>query len=455
MFSLPPTLALWTRRLHAPVPATTFQAVIAGLMAILTLWLGYFTPRNHFTSLIILYGLLFGLYIVAIKNGRTDNLRFYTHLGIWLRWLLLFSVPALSDDVYRFIWDGYLLLAGQNPLVYTPAQIMETQASIPGITVSLFSMLNSKDHFTVYPPIAQVVFVASCALSFKSVWGATIVMRLILLVAEMGVIRLLPRVLDRMGLPAYRSLIYVLNPLIILEISGNLHFEGLMIYFLLLSMLLLLDGRYKLAGVGMAISVATKLLPLLFLPFLLRRLSFRQSLAFFVPLGLALGILFIPFLGGVRTAHFGESLQLYFKQFEFNAAIFNVARWIARMRTGYSQVNIIGPTLALATTTVILLAALWEHHKDLRRWPGMSLYAITVYLLFTSTIHPWYLALPIVLCVFTNRRYPVVWSGLVFLSYSHYSFRPYQEHWGVIGLEYGLLAIFWITEALLWNKKCV
>jgi hypothetical protein len=40
--------------------------------------------------------------------------------------LLLFAVPALSDDFYRFVWDGRLLFNGINPYTILPADFINS-----------------------------------------------------------------------------------------------------------------------------------------------------------------------------------------------------------------------------------------------------------------------------------------------------------------------------------------
>jgi hypothetical protein len=83
--------------------------------------------------------------------------------------------------------------------------------------------------------------------------------------------------------------------------------------------------------------------------------------------------------------------------------------------------------------------------------PTMLLFAITWYLFFTTTVHPWYLTLPLVLCVFGRFRYPVLWSGLVMLTYVNYGFGAYREVLWVVGLEYALVFAFFLWEGFSWR----
>ncbi len=432
-----------------PIPSFRHGLLAAALVA-LTIALGYFTPREQFGQLIILYGIFAALYALACYGADEDNWRFYRQLGIILRLVLLFSVPALSNDVYRFIWDGRLLLQGVNPLLYTPLQWLESGKSAPGLDWTLFAKLNSGTNFTIYPPVAQAVFWLSCLPFPTGDWAPTVLMRLILIAAEYGVLRLLPALLPRFGHPSQRTVWYALNPLIILELTGNLHFEGLMVFFLLWSLQSLQAGKHYTAATAMALSIATKLLPLFLLPFLLHRLSLKENVRFFGLLGGLLALLFIPLIGGGEViAHFGNSLDLYFQQFEFNAGIYYIARWIAFKSTGYNQIDAIGPTLALCTTLYILLTALWDNSRRWEDLPDRWLLAGAVYLFFATIVHPWYLTMLIVLSLFTSRRFPIVWSVLIFLSYIHYTYSPPRENWWALGMEYGVLAIFMTIESFL------
>ena len=85
-----------------------------------------------------------------------------------------------------------------------------------------------------------------------------------------------------------------------------------------------------------------------------------------------------------------------------------------------------------------------QREQDLRweKLPLLMLLAFSLYLFSATIIHPWYLAVPIALCVLTPLRFPVLWSGLVVLSYSHYDGGGFAENYWLIGLEYGVLGVF-------------
>jgi len=74
------------------------------------------------------------------------------------------------------------------------------------------------------------------------------------------------------------------------------------------------------------------------------------------------------------------------------------------------------------------------------------LFAISFYFLLSTTVHPWYVATPLLLCLFTKYKFPILWSGLVFLSYMAYGAEGYSENMWLVATEYILLLSFAIWE---------
>ncbi len=486
-------------------------------MVILTIGLGYFVRQHEFWKIISLYVPLLGLYCRVCRKtltggncflarkkikffslkkaifhlsafAQTENLGFWIALAICLRLVLLFSIPNLSNDVYRFIWDGRLLVHGHNPFEHLPLFYLENQVNVPGIDRALFEAFGSKNTFSSYPPVAQAQFASACWLFPNDVLGAVVVMKLWLLACEVGTIFLALKLLRRFGLPEKNVLWYALNPLILLEIMGNLHFEGAMIFFLLLAFWLLasfpksssrlLSGRKTdvLSAIAFALSVCSKLLTLLFLPFLIKRLGWRRSLCYFLVVFAVSAALFLPFASAWFLKNFSGSLGLYFQKLEFNASIYYVLRWVGFQIKGYNVIATLAPALGVAAGLGILALAFFERNlsesfklsersalaagennlsesfKLSERWslPETCLFAFCIYLACTTTLHPWYLALPVLLCIFTRWRFPIVWSGMIFLTYVNYSYSPYRENLCVVALEYAVVAGWLIFE---WRQK--
>jgi hypothetical protein len=190
---------------------------------------------------------------------------------------------------------------------------------------------------------------------------------------------------------------------------------------------------------------------LLLLPHLVRRLWGRSFWVFSVAIGAALLLFFVPlllspgFISGFRS-----SLALYQQKFEFNASLYYLVRAVGYQQVGWNLIATIGPFLAKLSAVGILLLALLDGRSSWRSLPAGWLMAFVLYLLCATTVHPWYLSVPIVLCVFTPWRFPLVWSFLIMLTYVSYATVPYSENLWLVGLEYLVVGGFAVWE-LRWR----
>lgn len=416
-------------------------------MAAGVVYLGFFVDRQDFAALSTAFTVAFIGYGILIYRYSGSNLRSAIGLGLLLRVALVLSFPELSDDVYRFIWDGRLWVAGMNPFAELPIYYLQAGHAVAGLDADLFGRLNSPEYYTIYPPLAQLTFTVAAWLSPNSYYGSAVIIKMFLLAAEVGTLLALLRLTRRFSLPEGRVLLYWLNPLIIIEVVGNLHFEGMMACFLLWGLYFLARSRYATAGGLLALSIASKLLPLMLLPFLLRRLWRRQFWRFFLSCGLVSGLLFAPLLlGSDLLGAYAGSLDLYFRRFEFNASLYYLLRAYGFYEVGWNRIADYGPLLARVAGAVILILALVDERTDWRSLPGRWLGAFAVYLLCATTVHPWYLGVPLALCGLTRWRYPLIWSYLITFTYASYASEPYRENLWLVGVEYGLLFAYLAYE---------
>ncbi len=420
--------------------------LIALAWILLTSILGYLPKQGDFFLILGCYAPLFGLYILTYRLYKShQDVLLFVFLSIFLRVILMFAFPNLSDDIYRFLWDGYLINEGINPFLFTPDEWM-SQSGIAEHYRVIYPHLNSPGYYSVYPPIAQGVFTICVKVFPTSLYWASVSMKLFFVLSEIFTIYFIMKTLQLLRLPTHRVLLYALNPLIIIELVGNLHFEALMILFFVLALWSFMRRRYGLFGFFFALSVAAKLLPLMFLPFFLLRMRFRQSVVACTVLIFSLGLFFLPFLSSELILNFSKSLNLYFQKFEFNASIYYLMRWLGYQRYGYNLIGTFGPLLSIFTFLIILGLAWFEKSRRLRRLFKSCLFAFTVYLLLGTTIHPWYLALPVFCSVFTYYRYAIFWSGLITLTYINYAYASYHENLWVVFLEYSIVLTILVIE---------
>jgi len=420
------------------------------LLTVLLVWMGFFAGQADFLSLFPAYSLFFLGYIwLSSGSFALTGYRSLLWWAIGLRLMLWFAFPGLSDDVYRFIWDGRLLAAGYNPFDFLPEALMEKPPTGFVPDPELFARLNSPGYFTVYPPLAQGIFAFAARVFPDQLYWTAWLMKLPLVVSDIGNIFLIKALLRHLNRPAALVWWYALNPLILLEISGNLHFEGLMLFFFLLAWWGLLKGRPGWAVLAMALSVATKLLTLLYLPGMLRRLEPRRRLMVLLALTGLIALLFVPFFNASFAANLGQSLDLYFRKFEFNASFYYLFRQLGFAVSGYNRIALIGPALSFFFVGFLAIYTWMEKQPDWKNWFSAVLLTHTLYLWCSTTVHPWYLTFILAAVPFTGYRYPVVWTYLIYLSYATYANYPYRENTIALVLEYGLVipvALYeWLT----------
>lgn len=419
------------------------------LTAILLSGILYATPREHFGQLILLYIGAFGVFLYQVwpilfeqkSEEKASSIVYWMWAALGLRLIALFAIPALSDDYFRFVWDGRLLAQGINPFLELPSSYMENpdQAAAIGLTPYLFEQMNSQQYFTIYPSVLQAVFYVAAKLFPDQVYGAVWIMKVCIFLAEAGSLVLIVRLLRHWDMASDRAVLYALNPFIIVELTGNLHFEAIMIFFLLLSIWLLVKGKWIYATIPFALAISSKLLPVMLLPLLLRRIGFWKT-TFFSGITLVISaLLFLPLYSPEALAHLLESVRLYYESFEFNASIYYVIRWLGYVFIGFNIIGVAGKCLAVAKVLGILLIVWREPQPSLRNLPRAMLWTFALYFSLASIVHPWYITTLLALGLFTHYRFPVLWTLLLPLSYFAYRTDAYEESLLLVGISYLLV----------------
>jgi hypothetical protein len=251
------------------------------------------------------------------------------------------------------------------------------------------------------------------------------------------------KILRNCGLSENKVLIYAWNPLVIMELTGNLHLEAVMIFFVLLAVFLLQENRWVPSALSLAAGVAVKLVPLIFLPLLAFRDHWKRVMLYWSICGVAVAGFFLTTWSTALWDGPSSSLTLYFQKFEFNASIYYLVREIGFAVKGYNIIQTAGPFLALVTFISILVLSRYTHKS--MKWPQAMIWALTIYFLMATTVHPWYITTLVALAVFTNYRFPIAWSVLAVLSYAGYLETGYQENMLLVLTEYLFLAVvmFW------------
>ena len=225
---------------------------------------------------------------------------------------ILFYPPYLSDDIYRYIWDGRVQSAGINPYRYVPAN--ESLAKLRDDKI--YPNINRRDYArTIYPPVAEAAFFLTTRFSESVTW-----MKAVMVGCEAITVWAVIQLLTSFGLARQRVLIYAWHPLAVWELAGSGHLDALAIAFLAVTLLAHRKRQETLTGILLACATGVKLFPMLLFPAFYRRWSWRMPLAFVVTIVIAylpyisvgpLGVLgFLPGYASERGMVSGEQFFL-------------------------------------------------------------------------------------------------------------------------------------------------
>ncbi|MCB0770177.1 MAG: DUF2029 domain-containing protein [Flavobacteriales bacterium] len=404
------------------------------------IFLAYGPGREESIPLLIGYGVAFSCFAVLLflKEWKWNTV-LWSSIGI--RVALLAAPITWTDDHFRYIWDGICSINGIQPFAYTPLELVGSE---PGLfSADLFQQLNSPDYYTVYPPVAQAMFGFAAWIGKGQVLPTTIVLRVISILCDMIGILLLRRVLSAYRAPTERVLWYALNPLVVLELTVNVHTEVLLMP-LFFGMILLLHRRPIDSAVLLALIASIRLWPLLLLLAIPSILGIRIGIRYgLVVIGIFL-LSWVPLWTPELTLHFWSSLRLFMADLEFNGGAYELLR---RM-IGDELVKATG-LLPVLTFAALLAFTLYHWRKPHRDVPTLFFGLVAIHLFGSQAVHPWYIIPLIGLAAVTGRWWPLAWSLLIFPTYLTYGHDPYAQPYAWIAIEYMVLGVLIVGGALL------
>jgi alpha-1,6-mannosyltransferase len=293
---------------------------------------------------------------------------------------ILFAPPLLSDDVYRYVWDGRVQAAGINPYRYIPSD--ETLTLLRD--ESIYPNINRRDFApTIYPPLAEAIYFLSTRVSESVTW-----MKATMMGFEAVTIWALMALLASFGLPRQRALIYAWHPLIVWEFAGSGHIDAIAITFIALALLARrrqLDGA---AGVALACATLVKFFPAILFPALYRRWGWKMPVLFV----LVIAIAYVPYLSvgvegvfGYLPGYMAEEGMRSGERFFILAAVRKVA----------GEANIPRAAFFIFVGLIVLGIAAWCVLKPKLNGIGYIVRAFALAAIFTILLSPryaWYFA---------------------------------------------------------------
>jgi alpha-1,6-mannosyltransferase len=347
-----------------------------------------------------------------------------TRKGLWVclalalvcRAPLLVAEPTLSDDIYRYVWDGRVQRFGHNPYVSPPAD-----PALASLHTPVTRLTNQPALPTIYPPAAQWFFRGVTAIH-----ESVLALKVAFLVCDALLILLLLRWLSHAGQSPWRVIVYAWNPLVLIEVAGSGHVDILGALLLFVSFLALSERRTLLAALSFVAAVEVKFLPIVLAPMLWRRIRARDA-AVAAAFALALAV---PFFGGTLSLSVG-SLPTYLAKWRFNGPAFALIEHVLQSRW----------LVALPAAAGLAVAARLRAEGP---WPSAWAWPMAASLLLMPAVYPWYLVwlTPYVGALETLPM--LVWTQTVLLTYMVWrlSGEGFGWHlsWWVLAVEFGSVA---------------
>jgi len=309
--------------------------------------------------------LILGIWSAAViwRSPNSQNVALLFGWAILLRVLALCLEPTLSDDIYRYIWEGNLIVEGGNPYWDVPMYSEVVHWSQ--------SKVNHPELTSIYPPGAQLSFAGLAWIS-----DSVLCFSLFSALCDLGVLWLLYR-----HFGVCRGVwLYALHPLPIVENAASGHMESWAICALMAA-IVYPKTRSWLLWLGGCI----KLLPGVLLLCSLR--SWRDALGMVV---LGCGLLVFFSLYSIPNG-----AMKYAQHWSFHGSVFPLVASVFP-----------SPRIVIA---VLWLCGLLYLVGWVRPFARQAFWLTGVFVLLSPTVHPWYLLWVFPLAIWYQHR---AWIGL-------------------------------------------
>ena len=370
------------------------------------------TDIHIFLSLFLLLAIIYLIGTYFILNhlhqiGRSKSLVIIIiFFAIFFRIALIPTGPnPLSNDIYRYIWDGRVQQTGINPYLYPPSskQLESLRDD------KIYPLINRKDYPTIYPAGAQIFFRVSHTLIGDRIVG----FKGLMVFFDVATVLVLLALLRTYGFEEARIFIYAWNPLVIFEIGFAGHLEGLTIFLMVLAFYLNAIKKNIPAVIALTFSSATKLYPALMLPALLNRGERIKGTAIFLCSFL---VLYLPFLNaGKKITGF---LPIYFKN-PYERFNLGLKYLIMRLFPEWDYL-----TISKIFMLMLTIAGICIFFKDKRKERHLHCAYVLIGLLIIlmpTSLQPWYVVVLVPFLTFFPSGAWMIFTGTVALSYIKYA----------------------------------
>ena len=419
---------------------------ISGLLLYLAAFLAYpLLPATRDSGLIftIVCGLhvLLGLALLpALSGGLRRRSLLLLALLFVPRLLCLPMHPWLSDDAWRYLWDGGLVLDETNVYLYAPAD-----SALEHLRGEVYDHVDYRDVKTIYPPLAQVGFAAAVLMAQPFGGGAFaqfVCLKILLVGSEIFALLLLLRLLrHRRAAHAPPSVLglYLLSPLPVIEFAGQGHLDAWLLPPLALLIGIVCAARalkhndkqkhaFK-AGAVIGAAALVKVLPVVFTVLWWRRLrGVKQKVAMLAGCLICLLLLSAPFFSDVQAlVNLRDTVAYYSNVLEFNGVplyLLKAGLDLVEAPNYWEWAPNVLSALRMLVVLVLLLRLNVRGRQEMLR---AMFWVLCAALLISSKVHTWYFAPLLLLNVLIGFRWLPMFAGLSMLTYAMYAVSPPAE----------------------------
>jgi hypothetical protein len=400
------------------------------LTGCVTAWAVQGDQTRRVGSHLVLFALAFAAYLVALHAARglsVRGLRVAVGVAVLWRLALVPAFPLLSDDVFRYVWEGRVQVQGGNPYAWGDRP---ESPRWEGLRDGVWRGVTHREYTAIYPPLWEM----ACRL-VVGLHDSVAAMKAFVVACELGLMAVLAPMLRRRRLPRERLLILAWSPLALVEVAGSGHNDAVAALLLTASLAALDRGDGLGSAVMAALGAQTKVLPALVAASWLRRYRWWHVVA---ALDVAL-LLFIPY--AAAGPGLWMSLGKVGRYWLFNETLFDV---LARLAGGHEEgVRLAG---ALLAALALLLAARKTEPVT------SALLVVAASILLAPNVLPWYALWFLPLLVLRDAPGVLLFTGTVQLAYLVYPDWLSGQRWQVSGtvrvLEYGpcLAVALWASR---------
>ncbi len=335
------------------------------------------------------------------------------------RLLLIFMYPG--DEIWRYLWEGYLQTQNFSPYDFAP----NANELIPYHT-EWWSLINNKNRAAIYFPLAQLGFNL-----LATIYLDVITFKIAFVLADLLICWLLTRQFAQL-----KTTLYAWNPLVIYAFAGGGYYDSWFILPLVTAWLVFDYTRYNWRWLGSAlllgISIAIKWVSLPILGFLAwqawRKLNLKQVIAILIYGFLPLIFTTVDFCNSSFCSLIPNSSTLIFPGRSADLLPYILARiWQPFLKT---------KAILMIALGLVGIWLLW-YKKTFRQFAEGYLFTL---LIFSPLIHSWYFTWIIPFAVPTQN----LGVRLVSISAFIYFVLPYRQALGDRNWQLNEVETFWL-----------